>query len=80
MDPLQQPALRTPPGVISQFPTIHAGHQVWYYVCVTLASVVPGILLLLRWYTKLRVVRKVDLIDCSILPPPRFVASLLTKT
>lgn len=64
-NPLQEPALETPPGVISQFPTTHSDEQAWFYVCATLSTVVPGILLLLRLYTKLRVVRKVDLTDCS---------------
>lgn len=64
-NPLQEPALETPPGVISQFPTTHSDEQAWFYVCATLSTVFPGILLLLRLYTKLRVVRKVDLTDCS---------------
>lgn len=65
-DPLQEPALGTPPGIISQFPTTRSNEQAWYYVCATLSAVVVGTLLLLRLYTKLRVVRKVDLTDCSI--------------
>ena len=67
-DPLMEPALDTPPGVISQFLTIHTNAQAWYYVCATLATVIPGTLLLLRMYTKLRIVRKMDLTDCSISP------------
>ena len=37
-------------------------------VCVsaTLSTVLPGTLLLLRLYTKLRVIRKVDLTGCSL--------------
>lgn len=75
---LQQPALETPSGVISQFPTTHSDEQAWYYVCVTLSTVVPGTLLLLRLYTKLSIVRRVDLTDCSI-PPSRFIPPMLTK-
>lgn len=68
-DPLQSPALETPPGVISQFPTTHSGGQVWFRVSATLFTIVPGTLLLLRLYTKLRIVRKVDITDCSGVSP-----------
>lgn len=77
-DPLQSPALDTPPGVISQFPTIRSKDQAWFYVCVALATVVTGTLLLLRIYIKLRVVRKVDLTDCAI-SPSTYVRPILTK-
>lgn len=77
-DPLHEPALETPPGVISQFPTTHSDEQAWYYVCAVLSTVVPGTLLLLRLYTKLRILRKMDVTDCSI-PLSRFVAPILTK-
>ena len=74
---LQEPALDTPPGVLSQFPTTHSHDQVWFYVCATLSAVVPGTLLMLRLYTKLRVVRKVELTDCAV-SPPKVVPSSLT--
>ncbi len=64
-DPLHGPALEPPSGVISQFPTVHSDEQAWFYAAATLSAVVPGTLLFLRLYTKLRVVRKVDLTDCS---------------
>ena len=63
---LQGPALQPPPGATVRFPTTHSDEQKWFYVCVVLSSVVPGVLLLLRMYTKLRVVRKVDFTDCSM--------------
>ena len=78
-DPLQKAALGTPPGVISLFPTTHSGAQKWFYVAVTLSVVVPGILLLLRLYTKLRVVRKLDWTDCST-QPSRFARHMLTES
>ena len=78
VDPLYEPALETPSGVISQFPTTHSDEKAWFYVFATLSAVVPGILLLLRLYTKLRVVRKVDVTDCSRFPSI-FEASILTK-
>lgn len=65
-DPLQQPALAMPPGVISEFPTRRSSDQAWYHVFVVLATVIPGTLLLIRLYTKLRIVRKVDVTDCEI--------------
>ena len=72
VDPLQIPALKTPPGVTSQFPTTYSSEQAWFYVAATLSAVVPGTLLLLRLYTKIRIVRNVDLIDCST-PPFRIL-------
>ena len=66
VNPLQEPALATPPGVVSQFPTTHSNEQAWYYVGAVLAAFVPGSLLLLRLYTKVYVVRKVDVTDCMI--------------
>ena len=79
VEPLQEPALRTPSGVVSQFPTTHSDEQVWYYVATTLSAVVPGILVLLRLYTKSCIVRHVDLVDCLILSS-FYVAPILTKT
>ena len=67
-DPLQAPALQTPSCVISQFPTTYSSEQAWFYVAATLSVVFPGTLLLLRLYTKIRIVRSVDLIDCATLP------------
>ena len=64
-DPLHEPALQPPSGANSQFPTTHSDEQAWFYVAATLSAVVPGTLLFLRLYTKLRIVRKVDLTDCS---------------
>ena len=77
-DPLQEPALETPPGVISRFPTTHSDEQAWFYVAVTLSAIVPGTLLLLRLYTKLRVVRQLDWTDCST-SSSSFVAPMLIK-
>ncbi len=74
-DPLQEPALQPPPGVISQFPTIHSDKQAWFYVVATLCAVVPGTLLFLRLYTKFYIIRKRDATDCSTYPfrsPPPF--------
>ena len=62
---LFEPAMKTPSGVVSQFPTTHSSDQAWFYIAATLLAVVSGTLLLLRLYTKWRIVRKLDLVDCS---------------
>ena len=72
-DRLLKPALGTPDGVISHFPTTHSSEQAWFYIAGTLSAVVPGTLLLLRLYTKWRVVRQVDLIDCLTPSSSNFV-------
>lgn len=78
-DPLQEPALATPPGVVSQFPTTHSNDQAWYYVGVVLAAFVPGCLLVLRLYTKVYVIRKVDVTDCMTPASIYIVAPILTS-
>ena len=78
VDRFYEPALETPPSAISQFPTTHSEEQAWFCVFATFSAVVPGVLLLLRLYTKLRVVREVDVTDCSRFPSI-FEASILTK-
>lgn len=72
-DILLTPALDTPLGVISHFPTTHSSEQVWFYITATLSAIVPGTLLLLRLYTKWRIVRQLDLIDCLAPCFPIFV-------
>ena len=64
-DPDQRPALPTPPGVVSDFPTTASPDQFWLYVTAVLCSVIPGLLLILRLYTKMRIIRKTDMSDCS---------------
>lgn len=56
--------MKAPSGVISQFPTTSSPEQSWFYISAALSITITGILLLLRLYTKLYVVRKVDLTDC----------------
>ena len=72
-DRLLQPAMETPSGVISHFPTTHSSEQAWFYIIGPLSAVIPGILLLLRFYTKWRIVRKLDVIDCLTPSFPNFV-------
>ena len=79
-DRLLQPAMKTPSGVVSQFPTTHSSEQAWFYIVATLSAVVPGTMLLLRLYTKWRIVRKLDLIDCSTPFFQYFVTQTLIKS
>ena len=60
---LDGPALQAPKGVIPLL-TNRSPQQSWYYFFATLCTVIPGILLLLRFYTKLRIFRKIDITDC----------------
>lgn len=61
---LQAPALATPPGVERHMST-HSPEQAGVYVCDVLCAVVPGTLLALRLYTKIVILRRTDLTDCS---------------
>ena len=61
---LDGPALQPPPGVVANV-TNRSDEQFWYYVCISVCTVIPGNLLCLRFYTKLRIIRKVDLTDCA---------------
>jgi hypothetical protein len=65
----EQPALPWPGGPNPTWePKLHSPEQAWYYVCVTLCAVVSGVFIMLRLYTKLRIVRALDLSDC-LFPP-----------
>ncbi|KAL8684505.1 MAG: hypothetical protein Q9224_006309, partial [Gallowayella concinna] len=61
-NPREAPALQPPPGV-EAYITNHSDEQRFFYVCITLATVVPGVLLLIRLYTKARLMKKIDLPD-----------------
>ncbi|KAF7513290.1 hypothetical protein GJ744_009711 [Endocarpon pusillum] len=61
-NPLEEPALQPPPGVEAHV-TNRSDEQNYFYVCITLSTVVPGILLLIRLYTKARLIKKIDLSD-----------------
>jgi hypothetical protein len=60
---LTSPALVPPYGVQAHFTTT-SPEQNWYYVCAVLCTTVSGIFVLLRLYTKVYVIRKIDLTDC----------------
>lgn len=64
---LEAPVIQPPEGVIANFAEF-SGTPSWYYVCAVFCTVVPGVLLLLRLYTKMYIVRKMDLTDGLILP------------
>ena len=60
---LEGPALKPPPGIEVVEITNTDPAQKYYYPMAVLCTVVPGVLLLLRLYTRLRVYRKFDLTD-----------------
>jgi hypothetical protein len=63
---LERPALAPPGGLNPAWrPTVHSQEQTWYYVSAALCSVVPGVFVVLRLYTKLYFVRKLSLPDCA---------------
>lgn len=70
LDELDGPALSPPPGVEANFST-ESHVEKWYYLCAVLCTVSPGSFIILRMYTKISIVRKVDLTDCK-----RFAANL----
>ncbi|KAI4091212.1 MAG: hypothetical protein LQ339_008189 [Xanthoria mediterranea] len=59
---LHEPALDTPPGLHRHMST-QSPEQAGVYVCSVLVAVVPGTLLCLRLYTKLRILRRSDWTD-----------------
>ncbi|PSN69522.1 hypothetical protein BS50DRAFT_522144 [Corynespora cassiicola Philippines] len=62
---LEGPAGRTPPGVVPHL--INSSEdQKWYYVGVVTCLVIAGIFVVLRFYTKLRIIRRTDLSDWSV--------------
>jgi len=61
---LDGPALDPPPGIVAHFSRT-SPDQKWFYICAPLFTVIPGIFMILRFYTKLRIVRKLDLADCE---------------
>lgn len=61
---LEAPALLAPDNVIPNV-TNRSDDQIWFYVCISLCAIFAGIFLLLRLYTKLRIVAKLDIADCE---------------
>ncbi|KAL8913226.1 MAG: hypothetical protein Q9171_001940 [Xanthocarpia ochracea] len=59
---LRAPALDTPNGVERHMST-QSPEQAGVYVCAVFVAVVPGILLCLRLYTKVRILRRTNLTD-----------------
>jgi bacteriorhodopsin len=55
-DLLDGPALKAPPGVTVQLSRT-SREQKWYFICVPLFTLIPGIFVLLRLYTKIKNVR-----------------------
>jgi hypothetical protein len=64
-DLLYGPAMKAPPGVFPLPLGRTSPDQKWYFICVPLFTIIPGFFLMLRLYTKVNIVRKVDLTDCK---------------
>ena len=60
----QLPAMQAPPGVKPHLTTT-SPDQKWYFICVPLFSIIPGMFIILRLYTKLKIVKKLDCADCE---------------
>jgi hypothetical protein len=60
---LDEPALDPPPGVVPHFST-SSYDQRWFYVAAAFCTVVPGVLFAMRLYTRIRIIRKMDVTDC----------------
>jgi hypothetical protein len=58
------PALTPPMGAKSDF-SGHSEGEMYYYILLPLFTILSGILLILRIYTKLTVVRKFNVADCE---------------
>jgi hypothetical protein len=61
---LDSPALSPPPGVAPVFSRT-SPDQKWYFICVPLFTIIPGLFMTLRFYTKIMIVRKVNWADCE---------------
>ncbi|KAF2185470.1 hypothetical protein K469DRAFT_631985, partial [Zopfia rhizophila CBS 207.26] len=63
---LASPALDAPPGADTRM-TAYSRDQVWFWLAFGLCIAIPGLFLLVRLYTKLVIVRKLDEADSFIL-------------
>ncbi|KAI4122827.1 MAG: hypothetical protein LQ341_007264 [Variospora aurantia] len=61
-NPREEPAMQPPPGEEAHV-TNRSDEQRFFYLCITVATVVPGVLLLIRLYTKAKLMKKVELSD-----------------
>lgn len=53
------------PRGVERHMSTHSREQIGIYFCSVLVAGVPGIRLCLRLYTKVRILRRTDLTDCS---------------
>ena len=61
---LNAPALAPPLGVTPVMST-YGPDQSGYYAFSVLAGLLPGALLAIRMYTKIRIIKRVDVTDCQ---------------
>lgn len=62
---LDMPALQNPPPGADLTMTTDGPDQVWYLVVAITCIAVPGLFLMIRMYTKLVIVRSLELADCK---------------
>lgn len=62
---LWSPTMEPPNGSEAVMSTT-SPEQVWWFVSVPIMIIVPAIFVAIRFYAKLRIVRKFDLADCEI--------------
>ena len=63
---LSLPAMIAPPGA-DRTMTLDGPDQVWFLVVGILCIAIPGLFLMLRVYTKMAVVRSLEIADCMFL-------------
>lgn len=64
-DKLELPALNPPPGHESHLVTHDPKALTWCWFTTVMCTVIPGILLVLRLYTRTYILRKTDMTDCK---------------
>jgi hypothetical protein len=75
-DLLYEPASEASPGVTLLMRRTSL-KQKWFLLCAPPVTIIPGIFLMLRSYTKVTVLRNVDLTDCKYLTIPLSCFNLL---
>lgn len=75
---LDTPALQAPPGADTTM-TTDGPDQVWYLVVAITCVAIPGLFLMVRVYTKLAIVRSLEIADCKSTSPFMLAQSVYTK-
>ena len=73
-DLLNAPALDPPEGVTRTM-TFYPPEQAGYYTFIALCGIVPGAFLVMRLYTKIQIVRRMDVTDCMAVSVSVYLAT-----